>query len=109
MWRYPKLELALIVAIWNWKAVSRCQILNYARFCEPDVHLIGVESLIYEQVLRADSKDLFHVDLGDTIDIEFTRLMSVIIPQIVFLAPHLIQVHMIQRDGHATKRGVALH
>ena len=75
------------------------------------MHLIGVESLIYEQVLRADSEDLFHVDLGDTIDIELARLLPVIIPQIVFLAPHLIQVNMIKWYGHSTRgtKHAALH
>ena len=64
------------------------------------MNVVAEKGLVHEQVLCPYREDLFHVDLRDTIDIEFTSLMPLIIFKVVLLTANLVEVDIAEGNGH---------
>jgi hypothetical protein len=64
------------------------------------VNVVAEKGLVHEQVLCPYSEDLFHVDLRDTIDIELTSFMPLIIFEVVLLTANLVEVNIAEGNRH---------
>ena len=64
------------------------------------MNFILEECLIYEEKLCSQSKNLFHVHLGDSIYIEFTISMLLITFDIMLLSSNLIQIDAVDWNIH---------